>query len=636
MPFESPDWPLGELLHDIEVGKVQLPDFQREWKWDDERIVSLLSTVSLGYPIGVVMMLENGGSGVRFKPKPLAGVEVVQRHEPEQLLLDGQQRLTSLFQALKSSKPVDTVDARGHKIRRWYYIDIARALGEEGDREEAILSIPEDRVLRSDFGRTIDADYSSTSLECKAGVFPLNRAFEGASILAWVLEYLKHGADRQLMWERFQDEVLTRVSAYLLPVIKLTKETPKEAVCNVFEKVNTGGVALNVFELLTATFAGDPLYFAEYGDDFRLNDDWRMTQKRFEDHQLRVLRSLENTDVLQIISLLVTRQRRHEAISNHEDQDKWPGISCKRKDILKLRLADYLRWAPAVVDALEWAASFMGQQRIFRSEDLPYRTQLVPLAAIRVAMGVETDVMANAAKLRRWYWCGVLGEMYGGTTETRFARDLEQVSAWLRGGPEPATVVEASFHEQRLMTMRTRNSAAYKGLYALLMRDGCMDWIYCKPLDMATFWSYAVDIHHIFPKSWCEKNQIKPEHRESIVNKTALSRDTNQKIGGRSPALYIPLVEKASGATPDELNLLLKTHYIEPDHLRSADFDAFFTTRTDELLGLIGSAMGKTPVRTQEAPDADLPEDFQAEPEEPEEEPDIPATVDMDVSGRST
>lgn len=627
MPFESPDWPLGELLHDVEAGKVQLPDFQREWKWDDDRIASLLTTVSLGYPIGVVMMLETGGAGVRFKPKPLAGVAVPQQVEPQLLLLDGQQRLTSLFQSLKAKQPVDTFDARGHKLRRWYYIDIEKALADEGDREESIISVPEDRVVREDFGRTVVADYSTTELECEFGMFPLNRAFEGASVLSWVLEYMKHGSDRQATWQRFQDKVLANIDKYMLPVIKLTKETPKEAVCTVFEKVNTGGVALDVFELLTATFAGEPWYFGQHGDDFRLNDHWRAIRQRFDDRQLKVLGSVESTDFLQAISLLVTRSRREAAIAGREAPDKWPGISCKKKDILKLRLEDYLRWAPAVTDAMEWAASFMGQQRIFRSEDLPYRTQLVPLAAIRVAVGAQTDVMSNAAKLRRWYWSGVMGEMYGGSTETRFARDLEQVIAWLAGGQEPGTVLDAGFHEQRLLTMRTRNSAAYKGLYALLMRDGCMDWIYAKPLDMATFWSYAVDVHHIFPKAWCEKNSIDAERRESIVNKTALSRETNQKIGGRSPAKYVTVVEQASGATPQELDALLRTHYVTPEHLRNADFDRFFVARTDELLRLISAAMGKQAVRTEEVPTADRPEDFEREADEPEDEPSVETTA---------
>jgi uncharacterized protein with ParB-like and HNH nuclease domain len=66
MPFESPDENLGDLLGRVAAGKVQLPDFQREWKWDDDRIASLLASVSLGYPVGVVMTLEVGGDGIRF------------------------------------------------------------------------------------------------------------------------------------------------------------------------------------------------------------------------------------------------------------------------------------------------------------------------------------------------------------------------------------------------------------------------------------------------------------------------------------------------------------------------------------------------------------------------------------------
>ncbi len=74
MPFDSPDLNLGTMLTDVDMGKVQLPDFQREWKWDDPRIVSLLATITLGYPVGVIMMLETGGEDFDFAPKPLAGV----------------------------------------------------------------------------------------------------------------------------------------------------------------------------------------------------------------------------------------------------------------------------------------------------------------------------------------------------------------------------------------------------------------------------------------------------------------------------------------------------------------------------------------------------------------------------------
>lgn len=617
MPFESPDWPLGDLLRDIKAGKVQLPDFQREWKWEDPRIVSLLATISRGYPIGVLMTLETGGEGGRFKPKPLSGAEATAHARPDQLLLDGQQRMTSLFQTLMSGNVVDTTDARGKRIRRWYYIDIDKALADEAEREEAILSVPEDRQVFGDFGRELVADYSTLEKECQSGVFPLRIAFDDAGKINWLLEYVGTDAKRKEKFQQFQTEVLNNFTSYLVPVIKLTKATPKEAVCTVFEKVNTGGIPLNVFELLTATFAGDASYRNTHGDDFRLNDYWRGLQQRFESH--KVLRGLQNTDFLQAITLLATYDRRQKF--NDPDKEA-PGVSCKRRDILRLTLSDFLTWAPQVADALEWVAAFLAQEHIFDARDVPYMTQVVPLAAIKVAGGDTAATLGGASKLRHWYWCGVLGELYGGTTETRFARDLEQVTAWLAGGGQPSTVMESAFHEQRLLTLRTRNSAAYKGIYALLMREGGRDWMYNESLDMAAFFNYKVDIHHIFPKAWCRAHQVDDLRRESIVNKTALSRTTNIKIGGRSPAAYVKTIEQAADISGEQLDEIVRSHCIDPAALRAADFDAFFTSRTSALLSLVERAMGKPAVRATEAvgEEADMAEDFEPEPEEPEED----------------
>ena len=66
MPFDSPDLNLGDLLREVGSGKIRLPDFQRDWKWDTDRIAGLLASVSLGYPVGVVMLLDVGGPDVQF------------------------------------------------------------------------------------------------------------------------------------------------------------------------------------------------------------------------------------------------------------------------------------------------------------------------------------------------------------------------------------------------------------------------------------------------------------------------------------------------------------------------------------------------------------------------------------------
>ena len=213
MLFETNPVDLSELVAKARSGKIQLPDFQRPWKWDDERIVSLLATVTLGYPLGVMMTLETGGSGIRFKPRPLDGTDVQPGTEPSELLMDGQQRLTSLFQALASGKPVDTMDARGKKLLRWYYIHIERALDPYVDMEDAILSVPADRKVLDAFGRRLTLDLSTREAECTAGLFPLGLVFDPKERARWRRTYENTNDIHLERWTAFESTSLRNIDS---------------------------------------------------------------------------------------------------------------------------------------------------------------------------------------------------------------------------------------------------------------------------------------------------------------------------------------------------------------------------------------------------------------------------------------
>lgn len=141
--FDSKKVALSDLLKDLDSGEMQLPDFQRGWVWDDDRICSLLASVSVSFPIGAITTLQTGGEA-RFLPRPIEG-SAPSNAEPEALLLDGQQRLTSLYQTLLSKEPVGTKTSTGKRVRRYYYIDMKLALSETADRDDWIISVPEDR-----------------------------------------------------------------------------------------------------------------------------------------------------------------------------------------------------------------------------------------------------------------------------------------------------------------------------------------------------------------------------------------------------------------------------------------------------------------------------------------------------------
>ncbi|GAB4287822.1 MAG: DUF262 domain-containing protein [Coriobacteriia bacterium] len=602
--FQSPDYLLSDLLQKVSDGRIQLPDFQREWVWDEEHIIGLLASVSMSYPIGAIMMLETDDHQ-QFRPIALEGASFPEGTRPDQLVLDGQQRLTSLFLSIQSRKPVRTKDAKGKAIERWYYIDVRGALDPNCDREDAIFGVPADRVVRN-FRNEPIRDLSTREREYAEHVFPVSEVFDH---FEWLTGYQEHhGFDAETLkrFNEFYKEIIERFKQYQIPAIVLTKETPKEAVCQVFEKVNTGGVTLTVFELLTATFAID---------GFRLRDDWKTRSAALQRH--RVLSKLAATDFIQTVTLLAARQRRIDWVAQNGSEDGAPAIGSKRKDMLKLTLADYKRWADVAQAAYEEVVRFLHQQRVFNGLDVPYGSQLIPLAAIAAVLGTRFQDAGVRAKVARWYWCGVFGELYGGTIESRFAKDLPEVLAWVDGGEEPTTVRDALFSEDRLYTMRTRQSAAYKGLYALFMREGAVDLRTGEAVsEVQTYFDEHVDIHHLFPQKWCRDHGIEWKYCDSIVNKAPLTARTNRIIGGNAPSQYLPRLQQDVGIDAAHMDEHLRTHMVDPALMRSDDFYTFFDARKEALITKIEQVMGKPVIRSiAQAEPESVPE-----PDEPETE----------------
>ncbi len=587
--FESGDVPLADLLNQARQGVLQLPDFQRGWVWDDDHIVSLLASVSRSFPIGAVMTLETGNSEVRFRPRPLEGApSITATINPKYLLLDGQQRTTSLYLALSSGAPVRTRDTRKKEVERWYFADIDACIDPDADRNEAILSLPADKRRLSSRGEVL-LDASTTDAQVRAGragLFPLDIVLDQGATLYWQYAYLKAGSsmEQQLeLWRRFQEALISPFLHYSVPRIALDQKTSKEAVCQVFEKVNTGGVELTVFELLTATFAAE---------NFRLRDDWERRQATWADEPL--LADLDATTFLQIVTLLWTRSRWEERMRERVHGDRIPAVSAKRREMLSLPLSGYQGWADAVTDTLQRVVRFLHGERIFRARDLPYSTQLVPLTAIITLLGENAFTPGPRAKLRQWYWCGVFGELYGSATDTRFANDLQDVLTWIQDdGEEPRTVRESQFQAERLLGLRTRNSAAYKGLYALVMKRGGRDFRTGETIDAKAYAADSIGIRHIFPQKWCAANGIDSGFASCIVNKTAIDGQTWGYIGASAPSKYLAALENGVPVSAQDLDAIVTSHDIDPVALRQDDFGAVFDARYERLIRHIEDATGR-------------------------------------------
>lgn len=483
-----------------------------------------------------------------------------------------------------------------------------KAIEDPTDREGAVIGLPHDKILRGSFGRA-ESDYSHEHAEFEHMLFPLHAMFEDRK---WSRAFDRYYDDRadgreaKDVLDRFLDEVVSAFANYQIPVITLTRDTSKEAVCLVFEKVNTGGKPLDAFELVTATYAAD---------GYELRKDWYGTanvqgrQQRLASalasghRRYGILEKVANTEFLQAVSLFHTRDQRRLALKEGKRGKELPPINANRAALLQLPLGAYEHYQAQVEDGFVRAAKFLNMLHIFRAFDLPYQSQLVPLAAILADLGDAFDNESVRASLRRWYWCGVFGELYGAATETRIARDFAEVPSWARGeaATVPSTIEEATFRSDRLDTMRMRISAAYKGVNALLMAGGARDFLSGQHYEHTNFFGEDVDIHHVFPRAWCDKNGIVRARSDAIVNKTPLQSRTNRILGGRAPSAYLKRLEEGTKEHAPiwraDLSAFLRTHLLDPEALLRDDFKTFYEDRRERLLLAIEDAMGKPAFR---------------------------------------
>jgi hypothetical protein len=421
-------------------------------------------------------------------------------------------------------------------------------------------------------------------------------------MMQWQMEYTQYHMGNPEVFQNFKKfftNVISPMAQYQIPVIELGNDVPKEAVCQVFENVNQGGVSLTVFELVTATFAAD---------NFELRKDWDSIWNELRHNKLisfKGYNSFTGTDFITAITLL----------SSYLESKTGSGkaVSCKKKDVLRLTYNEYQTNRNRLIKGLKEALKFIQEQRIFTAIDLPYTSQLIPLS---VAFAADENVwfnQANRRKLEQWYWCGVFGELYGSANETRYVTDIQGLFGWVNDDSQkPDTVLRSNFHASRLLRLYTRNSAAYKGVMALILKNHARDFLSNKEMDFTFYLDDPTDIHHIFPQSYCIKQGISNLLWNSVINKTPICARTNRIIGGNAPSQYLSSLERNHDVNRDDLNGILTTHLIDVDAIRSDNFEVYFESRRQGLLDLIEKATGK-PVSGRDDEPEELSDEEKAE-----------------------
>ncbi len=510
------------LVEAAHQGRICLPDFQRDFVWTRSEVADLLRSVLRGYFIGSLLLLRCDPKQPPFKPTWLQGAKPkLSEPEPELLVLDGQQRLTALIYALTAPELL----LKDSSKRRWFFVDLDR-LVEDPDDDLIVF----DRALNELDGLDRrEAQWQQRALPCTVLLRPEEYLEWRDGVDDWLREQDPEGHSQfKRKWRRVWDNhIMSTFQTFEIPVVELPRAEDAQSiarVCAIFEKLNSTGVELSVYDLLTARL---------YPKGIRLRELW---EKACKEHQLLAewsegKVSTYNFGVLVLRTLALLR-----------------GLEPKPRILIDLDPTffekDWERAVAAVERALELLSSVSQDGfGVFDHKWLPGAGFIPVLAALRAVIEDRNLGHKEREDLRRWYWCNVFLERFSSGVESKSRKDYsEMLGYWLEGKAEPTVFAEAKARlgadGYSIRDSASYASAVYSGVFCLLALRGARDWAYNESIELQT-----LQDHHIVPRDYLKEHGFDLRKQKSIVNsivnRTLISDKTNALIKNKAPAEYI-------------------------------------------------------------------------------------------------
>ncbi len=530
------------LLDSIHNREVALPDFQRDFVWDPRATEELIESILQNFPAGSLLRIKNK-SGFFFAPREVAGAPALDGHSPSYLVLDGQQRLTSLYQALYGTG--------NHR----YFVNL-QGLLDGDDLDDCVFYLRKRRAKRR-FG-TIEKQASEL-------VFPLEVLFgQPNGFEEWLDQVLERrdedkdaGKELKQKLRELRTAWIQNIEGYEFPVVTLAEETETEAVCTIFETLNRTGVKLSVFDLLAARF---------WPENVRLRDLWDDAQTEYP--------ILEEFDVdpyyiLQAVAIFTAKG----------------APSCKRGDVLKMEVGQiHAGWEPVVRGVAAMLQMLRDDCGVALPGWLPYNPILIPAGAVFAkhedVWGPQVGAIRD--KMKRWFWCSVFGLVYENAPNSQAVKDVAELTSWFAGGGEPDSVRNFRFEPDVLRETTGRQRALYRGCVALILRSEARDFHTGHRITASMVLEKKIDDHHVFPRGYLADSgeDVAATLRDCVLNRTLIGRETNIRIGKKAPADYLDEIEAELGA--ERLDEVLESHLLPSgtdSSLRGGRFADFLDER---------------------------------------------------------
>lgn len=515
-------------------------------------MIDLLVSLAKEYPAGSILTIATDKDAM-FEERSIEGAPPLHEGErPTELILDGQQRITSLYGALV-----------GGQASR-FFLDV-QAIIDEASVEEAIRHVP---IVNQ---QGLDAP----EVQAKKLWFPLDRTFQDRNYLKWMREVSRarggsveethHLEDRM---EAVFDKVVEKIQSYEFPVVTLVAGTSPAAVCLIFSKVNSTGVKLTLFDLLAAQW---------WAHGVRLRTRW--SEARAQYLLIRRFLRTDGTSVLRAIALKEVGQ-------------------CTEKPILSLPAKAFADHWNEILVGLNGVLTLLSEEcGVLQPKYLPYMPSLLPLACVwpkvASARGAEQANLRN--KLKQWFWCVSFSGRYESGGYSKVAKDYKELDAWICGGDVPNAVAQFEFNLDSLDRTTRSNSALYRTVLAAVLSRRPLDFHKASPITSAQFLE-GVDDHHVFPQRCVAVEDKEHDLVQCILNRALIDSLTNKRISNQNPSQYLDDIAQASEDST-RLDEILASHMLpsgEGSPLRTDDFDAFIAARRETIATEIARKTGWT------------------------------------------
>jgi hypothetical protein len=533
--------PIREMLDQIDRGQMALPEFQRDFVWEAGATQELIVSVANNFPAGSLLRLRlQNAASVMFQPRNFQGAPALSGNNLSFLVLDGQQRLTSLYSAFY-----------GVGDYRYFLNMNALIAGEEFS----------DSLFFEKVGSKREIALRQNNVQAQLQIFPLASLWGGGGFLDWMINVVGMGDTSLLNDLRgIHEEWIKPIENYRFPVVTLSDSSSVDAVCTIFETLNRTGKKLTTFDLLTARFWPKGVKLRE------LWDDAQMHYPLLDEYEI------EPYYLLQVVALLSRS-----------------APSCKNSDVLNLEGNHISTFWNDGVKGMDEALNMLRDDcGILTAKWIPYATMLVTFAALCAkTSSIGPAMLGRREKLKRWFWCAVFNQVYEKAANSQVAKDFNEVLAWLNGGVEPDSVKNFVWISKTLRTVTPRQSGLYRGTMALIISQNTVDFHFGHNLTAAIIRADKIDDHHVFPRGYLKKKGTTDKSVDCILNRTLIDAQTNRVISDKAPSVYLGQIAIGAGVA---LDVALDSHLLpigNDSPLRTDKFVEFLNWRETKLEILI-------------------------------------------------